>query len=341
MKQEIKDLIIQSASKTDSSWAIVRDGIVAEFSVVPGDKPSVSFENNILRIDTHRATLCINFDESIDFIVAESGAHGCSPWTQNVYLCVPKQDAKMSCRDKLTYLGHYKDVQDEGELWDLGVGNKTLDACIIAKDEQTNQLLKQKEGKYIIDDPNFLRELVIHSPTRLFKSKHAYIIVRQKIPREGEDEVEGPHTHLLPHIIKSGKHFDVPVPKTMIPVLQTNPFGSVIDGNGDFHKWNGFDEDKFQRFLEKYGDQGYVSLKQNTRKKILKDLTANTAGFVDDYSDVLKQDVIRVTLAQVVCDESVDKEIRKKAFKVLENLRSINLRGLKQWVQKMAPEIQN
>ncbi|MEM4391560.1 MAG: hypothetical protein QXG67_02100, partial [Candidatus Nitrosotenuis sp.] len=139
----------------------------------------------------------------------------------------------------------------------------------------------------------------------------------------------------------SGKHFDIPVPKTMIPVLQTNPFGSVIDGNGDFHKWNGFEEDIFQRFLEKHGDQHYVLLKQNTRKKILENLATNTTGFVDDYSDVSKQDVIRVTLAQIVCDKSVDEEIRKKAFKALENLRSINLRGLKQWVQKMAPEIQN
>lgn len=341
MQPEIKDLIIKSAGNTNSSWAIVRDGVVSEFSIVPGDKPVISFENNVLKIDTHRATLCIDFDESITSVVAESGSHGCSPWTQSIYLCIQKQDAKMSSRNRLTHLGHYKEGQDEGEVWDLGVGNDTLDACIIVKDEQTSQLLKQKEGKYIIDDPNFLRQLVTHSPTRLFKSKFAYIIVRQKIPQEGEDELEGPHTHLLPPIIKSGKHFDVPIPDTMIPIIQTNPFGSIIDGNGDFHKWSGFEADKFQEFLNEYGDQDYISLKLAMRKRILQGLTTNNNEFIDDYADASKQDVIRITLAQIVCDESLNEEIRKKALSILESLHTINLRGLKQWVQKMAPQIQN
>jgi hypothetical protein len=340
MQEEIKNLILESTTKTTSSWAIVRDGVVAEFSIVSGDNPTSSFENNILKVDTERATLCIDFNDKVDAVVAESGAHGCSPWTQNIYLCIPKQDAKMSHRNILTHLGHYKEGQDEGELWDLGVGKETLDACIITKDEETNQLLKQKEGNYIIDDPNFLRELVKHSPTRFFKSKYAYIIVRQKIPQEGEDEIDGPHTHLLPPIIHSGKHFHTPIPDDMIPVIQTDPFGSVIDGNGDFYKWNGFEDDKFQGFLKKFGNSEYLQLKEKVKKKIIDGLTNDATGFIEEYSDASKQDVIRIILAQIVCDDKVDEQIRRKAFKVMENLQSVNLRGLKQWVQNMAPEIQ-
>ncbi len=127
----------------------------------------------------------------------------------------------------------------------------------------------------------------------------------------------------------------------MIPIIQTDPFGSVIDGNGDFYKWNGFEEDKFQEFLRKFGNQEYIQLKDDVKKNIIDSLTNNSTDFIEDYSDSSKQDVIRVILAQLVCDDKIDKKIRKKAFKVMENLQSVNLRGLKQWVQNIAPQIQN
>lgn len=339
---QIKKILVDAAEITKSSWAIVRDGVVAEFSVVLGDKPIKTFENNTLKIDTHRATLCVNFDESVKAVVAESGAHGCSPWTQHVYLCIQKDQAKMSCRNKLTYLGKFDNGVDKGDLWDLGVGNQTLDACIIAKDESTNDLLKQKEGQYIIDDPNFLRELVIHSPPRLFQTKFAYILVRQKIPLTEKEELEGPHTHLLPPIIKSKKHFEVPVPEDMVPIIQTDPFGSVIDGNGDFHAWNGFENDSFQMFLQKYGSPQYVTLKNEIKQKIIGCLSNRDFSTIEvEYKDKTKQDLIRITLAQIVCNDKLDITIRQEAYRLLENLKTINLRGLKQWIQNMAPEIQN
>jgi hypothetical protein len=42
-----------------------------------------------------------------------------------------------------------------------------------------------------------------------------------------------------------------------------------------------------------------------------------------------------------VCDDKLDVFVRKEALSLLENLKTINLKGLKQWVQQMAPEIQN
>lgn len=339
---QIKKFLIDAAEKTESSWAIVRDGIVAEFSIVPGDKSIKTFNSNVLKVDTNRATLCINFDDSMESIVAESGAHGCSPWTQNIYLCVQKEQAKMSCRDKLTSLGKFDNGTDKGDLWDLGVENETLDAYIIAKDKSTNELLKQKEGHYIIDDPHFLRELVLRSPPRLFQTKFAYIIVRQKIPLTEKEELEGPHTHLLPPLIKSKKHFEVPIPDDMIPIIQTDPFGSVIDGNGDFHAWNGLENDAFQTLLQKYGKPEYVALKNQMRQSIIGCLTRNEVSVIEStYADKTKQDLIRITLAQIVCDGKIGKAMRQDAYRILERLKTINMNGLKQWVQNMAPEIRN
>ncbi|MEO9310102.1 MAG: hypothetical protein ABI337_07375 [Nitrososphaera sp.] len=341
ISQEIKKLLVESANKTKSSWAIVRDGVVAEFSIVQGDKLTKIFQNDVLHVDTQRAALCINFDDSLEAIVSESGAYGCSPWTQNIYLCVKKEGAEMARRIKLTHLGKFDDYDIQGNLWDLGVGNDTLDACIIATNESVNELLKQNEGQYVIDNSKFLQELVRYSPPRLFKTKFASILVKQKIPT-AEEEIEGPHTHLLPPIIKSKKHFVVPVPDDVIPVIQVDPFGSVMDGNGEFYKWHGFENDEFQNFMRKYGNQEYVTLKSEMKKKIIDCLRNNDqTPLGSDYANKSRQDLIRVILAQIVCDDKLDVFVRKEALSLLENLKTINLKGLKQWVQQMAPEIQN
>ena len=339
MNPDIKNLILESAKKNSTSWAIVRSGIVAEFSIVPGDDIQTSFKDNMLKIQTQRASLSLEFDESISAIVAESGAHGCSPWTQNIYLVIPKDQAQMSCRDKLTFLGNFKEDSVDGRLWDLGVGNKTIDACIIT-DNDTHLLLKQRESQHILDDPKFLRKLVQHSPVRLFKSKFATILVKQKIPLSESDEIDGPHTHLLPPIIKKGKQFLSPIPDTMESIIQVNPFVSVIDGNGQFYKWTGFTNDKFQELLQKHGDNSYLSHKNQLLQKILDCIKSeNTQDIFEQYKDEKNQDIIRIITAQIVCDDTLKNDVRKKALVLLEKLRSINLKGLKKWVDHMAPEI--
>lgn len=341
MNSEIKNLILESANKPSTSWAIVRNGIVAEFSIVPGDDVKTSFKGNKLHIKTQRASLSLEFDNSISAIIAESGAHGCSPWTQNIYLTIPSEHAQMAGRDKLTFLGDFNEDSVAGKLWDLGVGNKTVDAYIIA-DSDTHHLLKHKEEQNILNDPKFLRELVQHSPIRFFKSKFASILVKQKIPLSESDENDGPHTHLLPSLMKNKKRFLSPVPENVEPIIQVSPFVSVIDGNGQFYKWGGFDNDKFQKLLQKHGDNAYTFRKTQLLQKVITCIkSGDVQEIFEQYKDDKNQDKIRIILAQIVCDDTFSKDVRKKAFVLLEKLRTVNLNGLKKWVEYMAPEICN
>jgi hypothetical protein len=86
--------------------------------------------NNLLFADTQKASLRLILDDNIKPVVAETAAYRCSPWSQYVYLCVQEGDAYMSCRNSLTHIGSY-DGEQGGELWDLGIGNDSLDFCII------------------------------------------------------------------------------------------------------------------------------------------------------------------------------------------------------------------
>ena len=85
---------------------------------------------------------------------------------------------------------------------------------------------------------------------------------------------------------------------------------------------------------------GYRQHKYQRLQTILSSLkSGDMQNMSEQYDNSQHQDLIRIIIAQIVCDKTLDVIIRKKAYVLLERLRSINLKGLPQWVDRMAPEI--
>ncbi len=70
----IKHLLLNASINKKSSWAIVRNGAVSEFSITTDDKPKQYFDNikNTLTIETNKAILQLKLDDSITPIIAEN-----------------------------------------------------------------------------------------------------------------------------------------------------------------------------------------------------------------------------------------------------------------------------
>ncbi|MGA9150235.1 MAG: hypothetical protein WBZ36_06640 [Candidatus Nitrosopolaris sp.] len=153
-------------------------------SIANADEPKQYFdqETNHLIVETERATLKLNLDEKLVLVVAENASYRCSPWSQSVYLCTPKSESRMSGTNVLTHLSDGEERDKDGKLWDLGLGYEGFEACIIVNDIKLHQFLKKREGNYIIDDSECIREIKKFSPVRLFRTKFASIMVKQKIP---------------------------------------------------------------------------------------------------------------------------------------------------------------
>ncbi len=119
----IKKILIESSVDRKSSWAIVRDGAVAVFSITNTDEPKQYFdqETNNLTVETQKATLKLNLDERLVTVVAENAHYRCSPWSQSVYLCTPKNESHMSSNNVLTHVSDWHERSTYGELWDLGL----------------------------------------------------------------------------------------------------------------------------------------------------------------------------------------------------------------------------
>lgn len=93
----------------------------------------------------------------------------------------------MSGNNVLTHVSDWRERSTDGKLWDLGLGYESFDACIIVNNPELHQLLKKKEGNYIIDDSECIKEIKKFSPVRLFRTKYASIMVKQKIPLQIEE----------------------------------------------------------------------------------------------------------------------------------------------------------
>lgn len=62
----------------------------------------------------------------------------------------------MSGNNVLTHLSEAEERDKDGKLWGLGLGYESFEACIIVNDIKL-QFLKKREGNYIIDDSECMR----------------------------------------------------------------------------------------------------------------------------------------------------------------------------------------
>jgi hypothetical protein len=341
----VKQVIINASLSKRSSWAIIRNGAVAEFSITDSDINTVHqyYDNdtNILTVETPKAILELEMNKKLNAIIAENANFRCSPWSQNIYLCIAKKDSEIPTRNKLTCIGEWKKKNMNGVVWDLGIGYGDFQAKIIVTNENLQSYLKQKEGEYIVDDSKFLKTIVEFSPARMFSTKFASIIVKQKIPTR-RDEIDGPHTHLLPHIILNRTNFPIPIGDDMSSQIQVDPFGAVIDGNGKYNEWMGFEKDEFQVLMKQFGRKIVYKNKILTRDLLCNYLEINDFQSISKmYNEGDKPDDIRIILAQIVCDKNYSQEIRKKGILALEKIRAINVPVLKSWIKQISPELVN
>ncbi|MCS6767451.1 MAG: hypothetical protein RMJ59_06805 [Candidatus Nitrosocaldus sp.] len=328
----LKGILADASRGYRASWAIVRDGAVAEFSTPYGSEHEVEITGSSISVSNEKGSMGIDDMDGggMYAIVAENAEYRCTPWTQCIYLCIHRDDAAMSSRSVLTYLGH--DPGMEGHVWDIGIGNDSLDVCIIVRDDTVNRMLGEREGRSILSDRAMLNALIDASPYRLFKTRRSHILVKQRIGM-----LEGAHTHLMPDVILKGIRYPTPVPEQMRCIIQVDPFASLIDASGRYNPWSAGD-DPFQMLLSRYSRE-YAEGKHALMDGVSRLLHNHDAdGVADMYaraSSREERDMMRVALAQLACDLALDQVIRDGAVKVLEKIRAVNLHAVRGYLEAM------
>jgi hypothetical protein len=174
----------------------------------------------------------------------------------------------MSRRTVLTALGPddeaIRDIDRGGALFDLGLNAFQLDACVRVSDPSLARELTNLSGRPVFDPDNPAMGLILQaSPHRVFISPVGRVEVYQRIPPPDGRSPEGPHTHVLPKLLRNGLTHAAtePIPDGWIPCAHFYPAHPARDGMGVPRAYDARLHEAFQALLATFGDAETVRVK--------------------------------------------------------------------------------
>ncbi|MFQ5618333.1 MAG: hypothetical protein ACE5FR_05105 [Rhodospirillales bacterium] len=215
-----------------SGWSIGTFGALAEFSRDADEPAEIARTHAGGRVATARGALRIGLKNGVRVVARESpGGHGGGK-AREVSFCLPDDEGSRNSRAALTEIGPDRDAirpeHREFTLFDIGLGVPQVDFCLRTNDKALIAEIRRSVGQPILEPGNRVMEAIKEaSPHRVCISALGRIEVYQYIPsaRHHARTPEGPHTHLLPGLLKAGPGdaAETAIPPGFVPCLTLYP----------------------------------------------------------------------------------------------------------------------
>ncbi len=297
-----KHLVGSLLESTHNSFSIGSFGAIAEFQRTPDERAELEVESSYSLL-TDRGALRLELRDKTQPVAYENLSKDRDLWRNGIVFCLPREIGRSGQRAVLTELGpDWSAVRNKDRgavLFDLGLNSANIDFCIRTEDEILLKTLRSAEGRSILDPNNpVMGQIIAASPHRIAISKLGRIEVYQRIPSERTPS--GPHTHVLPELLRTGRTHpaNVPVPAGYLPCLNCYPANPLYDSMGDKIP---FDLEKFQDFmviLERWGLSDYLNEKKRAIDAIRQSLSPEE---YERPQTRLGSTALRVTLRQLRC----------------------------------------
>lgn len=258
------DLVSRRLLDPQTSWAIGTFGAIAEFHR-DADEPVTLSDFTAI---TPRGGIRLRLVAPVRVVAWERPTVG-DAWTQGIALCLASSAGAMGGRTEVTELGPDGDALREEDrdavLFDLGIGAQHCDVCVRIDDAAMLRTLRAAKGRPIMDT-GLVGELAAMSPTRVFLSRLGRLEVRTPIPRPDGKTPDGPHTHVLPALLRHKRTHPatVPLPDGMVPSAEIFPPGAIHDEHGRQAPFHAARHAAFQSLLDEHGDPGCTLAKIET-----------------------------------------------------------------------------
>jgi hypothetical protein len=259
------NLLAEHLQDASSSWSVGEFGVLAEFhhagrDIRNFDPHTVAAKGGALRARPHAG---------VRILAYETPSPNPRLWNHGVAFCLPEGEARMECRAGITELGPDRDaILEEARheiLFDLGLARRSVNFCVRTADPALIDLLRGAKGTSVLARPDLNAAIVAAGPARVVESRLARIEVTNPIPPPGGVSPDGPHTHLMPGLIKRGRAHDanIPVPPGFLPCLTLYPAHPARDAEGREKPFDAERHAQYQRLRERYGDPDYVAAKKD------------------------------------------------------------------------------
>lgn len=263
-------LLRSTLTRTDAGWSIGTFGALAEFHHVGGDPPPQSqFTRHGGEVVTARGGLRVELTEEARAIAYE-GLRRPQSWSQTLSFCVPMEGAHMAGCVGLTECGtdHHalRAADRHAILFDLGLAAPHVDFCVRTADAGLIAILRRAAGQSLLTPHHpAMAAIVAASPHRVCRSRLGRIEVYQAIPPLAPDAKSpiGPHTHLLPALLRSGRRHsaNAPIPDNQVSALDLHPANPLCDPLGAPRRFDAEAFRAFQAMVEAYGAPGVAAEK--------------------------------------------------------------------------------
>jgi hypothetical protein len=266
-RAQISKLLTEQMMNAATQWSLGTFGAIAEFSRDPGEPVKLTASETDISAVTERGGVAIRAVEELRPFASESITR--LNWSHRIALCLPKSACAMSQRAALTELGPDNGalrVEDRGNiLFDLGLDALQVDLCIRFDDDTLAARLREHVGRPVFEPGNPAMGIILAaSPHRVFKSRIGRIEVYQTIPPSTGKSPDGPHTHVLPKLLKSRRTHPAtePIPDGWVPCAHLYPPHPVRDRLGGSQPFDAARHASFQQMMERFGNPEGLAIKR-------------------------------------------------------------------------------
>jgi hypothetical protein len=267
------DLIVERLTDVETAWSIGTFGAIAEFSRDAAEASIQDRNASAAWVVTVRGGIRIEAHESTRPIATESLT--AQSWNQRVALCLPESACAMSSRTVLTEIGRDQDALREevrgALLFDLGLGTLQLDACVRTDDAALIVELRRWVGQSLFaSDNDAMAAILAVNPHRVFLSRVGRVEVFQPIPPPDGKSPDGPHTHVLPRLLRHNRTHAATesLPQGWVPCAHFYPPHPARNALGQSHAFQTGRHTAFQKLLARYGDQHVIDLKRRVEEAV-------------------------------------------------------------------------
>ncbi len=250
-----------------ASWGLGTFGAIAEFHRT-GDEPADIDTGATLQVVTARGALRISSTQELRAFAYELPGHALDSWSHTLAFCLPAARTAMHQRSVLTECGPDHDALRPSDrtavLFDMGLGTEQVDVCVRTADPKALARLRADLGRSpLAPDNPLMQAMPQFSPHRVFICRFARLEVYQRIPGPDETPPEGPHTHVLPHLLSHQRSHaaTVPIPDGWVPCLHLYPANPVCDALGRPQLFDRAAYEAFQSLLRCFGDPELIRIK--------------------------------------------------------------------------------
>jgi hypothetical protein len=264
--RSVEAMLRAQVTDPDCAWSLGSYGAVAAFRR-DADEPARSLDDGRIGLATDRGALALVALPDLRPVAYETGFS--DGWSQAVALCLPAAACAMGRRAVLTELDRdaaaARPQDRDGILFDLGLGLEAVDACVRVTDPDLIARLRIWRGRPILEPGNpVVAALRAASPHRVFIARPGRIEVYTAIPTPGGIADHGPHSHILPKLLRLRRTHaaTAPIPQGLVPVAALHPAHPGKDATGHPIPFDAARHAAFEHLLDAWGDPVLVALRR-------------------------------------------------------------------------------